>query len=391
MRNVRVRLVLAAVASLALVAAGCGGGGDDDGSSQAPAATAPAGDAVNLAGDCPNPIVIQTDWDPESEYGVYYHLLGPNPKIDTKKKLVSGPLVAGGKDTGVQVEVRTGGPSIGFEPVSSQMYKDPDITLGQVSTDEAIRFSAKQATLGVMAPMEISPFMIMWDPQTYPQFTTIADIGKTDTKVLYFEGDTYMAYLTGTGVLKKEQVDGSYDGKPGNFVAADGKVAQAGFATSEPYIYEHEVRQWGKPVKYALVNEAGYPFYPQALSIRAADKAKLAPCLKKLVPIIQRAQVDYLANPAETNKLVLELVKQYNDGWVYTDGLANYAIEKMRSDFVKNGPDQTLGNFDNARVQRMIEIVTPIFTAQNQPPKSGLKPEDIATNEFIDASIGVPT
>jgi hypothetical protein len=389
MRNVRVRLVLAAVAVLALVAAGCGGGGDDEGT-QTTSAAAPAGDAVNLAEVCPNPIVIQTDWDPESEYGVYYHLLGPNPKVDTKKKLVSGPLVASGKDTGVRVEVRTGGPSIGFEPVSSQMYKDPAITLGQVSTDEAIRFSAKQATLGVIAPMEISPFMIMWDPATYPQFNTIADIGKTDTKVLYFEGDTYMAYLTGTNVLKKSQVDGSYDGKPGNFVAADGKVAQAGFATSEPYIYEHEVRQWGKPVKYALVNEAGYPFYPQALSIRAADKDKLAPCLKKLVPIVQRAQVDYLANPDKTNQLVLDLVKQYNTGWVYTDGLAKYAIEKMRSDFVKNGSDQTLGNFDNARLQRMIEIVTPIFTAQNQPPKSGLKPEDIATNEFIDTSIGIP-
>jgi hypothetical protein len=269
------------------------------------------------------------------------------------------------------------------------MYKDPSITLGQVSTDESIRFSAKQATLAVMAPMEISPFMIMWDPATYPQFNTIADIGKTDTKVLYFEGDTYMAYLTGTGVLKKAQVDGSYDGKPGNFVAAGGKVAQAGFATSEPYIYQNEVKQWGKPVKYALVNEAGYPFYPQALAIRAADKAKLAPCLKKLVPIVQRAQVDFLANPQQTNALVLNLVKQYNDGWVYTPGLADYAISKMRSDFVKNGSDQTLGNFDTARVQRMIDIVTPIFTAQNQPPKAGLKPDDIATNEFIDTSIGV--
>jgi hypothetical protein len=388
MRNVRVRLVLAAVAVLALVAAGCGGGGDDEGT-QTPAATAPAGDAVNLAEVCPNPIVIQTDWDPESEYGVYYHLLGPNPKVDTKKKLVSGPLVASGKDTGVRVEVRTGGPSIGFEPVSSQMYKDPAITLGQVSTDEAIRFSAKQATLAVMAPMEISPFMIMWDPQAYPQFNTIADIGKTDTKVLYFEGDTYMAYLTGTGVLKKSQVDGSYDGKPGNFVAADGKVAQAGFATSEPYVYEHEVRQWAKPVKYALVSDAGYPFYPQALSIRTADKAKLAPCLKKLVPLVQRAQVDFLNNPDKTNELLLRLIKEYNTGWVYTPGLASYAIDKMRSDFVTNGPDKTLGNFDTARVQRMIDIVGPIFTAQRQPPKAGLKPEDIATNEFVDMSIGV--
>jgi hypothetical protein len=38
--------------------------------------------------------------------------------------------------------------------------------------------------------MEVSPFMIMWDPATYPQFQRIADIGRTDTKVFYFEGDT---------------------------------------------------------------------------------------------------------------------------------------------------------------------------------------------------------
>ncbi|HET7519838.1 MAG TPA: ABC transporter substrate-binding protein, partial [Actinomycetes bacterium] len=268
MRSVRVGIVLAV---LALTAAGCGGDGDGGGS-QSPGSTAPSDASVSLAETCPNPIVIQTDWDPESEYGVYYHMLGPNPDIDTKAKKVTGPLVVQGKDTGVKLEVRTGGPSIGFEPVSSQMYKDTSITLGQVSTDEAIRFSAKQATQAVVAPMETSPFMIMWDPATYPQFNTIADIGKTDTKVLYFEGDTYMEYLTGTGVLKKSQVDGSYDGKPGNFVAAGGKVAQAGFATSEPFIYENEVKQWAKPVKYALVSEAGYPFYPQALSIRAAVK-----------------------------------------------------------------------------------------------------------------------
>jgi hypothetical protein len=383
-----VRLGLAVLAVLALAAAGCGGN-EDEGGSQASGTTAPTDASVSLAGICPDTIVIQTDWDPESEYGVYYHMLGSNPDVDTNRKRVTAPLVSQGKDTGVKLEVRLGGPSIGFEPVSSQMYKDTSITLGQVSTDEAIRFSAKQSTQAVVAPMETSPFMIMWDPGTYPQFNTIADIGKTDTKVLYFEGDTYMAFLTGTNVLKKSQVDGSYVGKPAYFVASDAKVSQAGFATSEPYIYEHEVKQWGKPVKYALVNEAGYPFYPQALSIRTADKAKLAPCLKKLVPIVQRAQVDFLANPQQTNQLVLELVKRYNDGWVYTAGLADYAITKMRSDFVKNGNDQTLGNFDTARVQRMIDIVTPIFTAQNQPPKSGLKPEDIATNEFIDTRIGI--
>jgi hypothetical protein len=376
-------VLLAAV----VAAAGCtNGGGDETTGSTAPPAA--AGDRLNLKGVCPETIVIQTDWFPETEYGVYYHLIG-NPKVDTNKKSVSGPLVAEGTDTGVQIEVRSGGPATGFELVSAQMYKDKSITLGQVNTDEAVRFSTKQPTLGVVAPMEISPFMIMWDPQTYPQFNIIADIGQTDAKVYFFEGDTYMEYLIGSGILRKSQTDGSYDGSPANWVAAKGKATQAGFATSEPYIYEHDITAWNKPVKYALVNDTGYPFYPQELSIRAGDKERLAPCLKKLVPIVQRAQVDFLKDPAKTNAFIIDLVKRYNTDWTYSDGLANYAIEKMRADFVNNGSDNTLGNFDTARVQRIIDIVTPILVAQKQPPKEGLTTADLFTNEYIDSTIGV--
>jgi hypothetical protein len=54
--------------------------------------------------------------------------------------------------------------------------------------------------MGVVAPMEISPFMIMWDPRSYPQFNAIADIGKTDAKVFYFEGDTYSSSARGPGL-----------------------------------------------------------------------------------------------------------------------------------------------------------------------------------------------
>ena len=384
----RLRLGMVVLLAAVVAAAGCtNGGGDETTGNTAPPAA--AGDRLNLKGVCPETIVVQTDWFPETEYGVYFHLIGANPKVDTNKKSVSGPLVAEGTDTGVQIEVRSGGPATGFELVSAQMYKDKSITLGQVNTDEAIRFSTKQPTLGVVAPMEISPFMIMWDPQTYPQFNIIADIGQTDAKVYFFEGDTYMEYLIGSGILRKSQTDGSYDGSPANWVAAKGKATQAGFATSEPYIYEHDITAWNKPVKYALVNDTGYPFYPQELSIRAGDKERLAPCLKKLVPIVQRAQVDFLKDPAKTNAFIIDLVKRYNTDWTYSDGLANYAIEKMRADFVNNGSDNTLGNFDTARVQRIIDIVTPILVAQKQPPKEGLTTADIFTNEFIDSTIGV--
>jgi hypothetical protein len=198
-----------------------------------------------------------------------------------------------------------------------------------------------------------------------------------------------MEYLIGTGILRRSQVDGSYDGAPANFVGQKGRIAQAGFATSEPYLYENDINGWKKPVKYALVNDTGYPFYPQELSIRTGDKGTLAPCLKKLVPIVQRAQVDFLKHPDKTNQFIIDLVRKYNTDWTYSEGLANYAIQKMREDFVNNGSDSTIGNFEVARVKRIVDIVTPILIAQRAAPKQGLKPEDLFTNEFIDTSIGV--
>ena len=392
MRTLRLGTIVLLAATLAAV--GCTSGDDSGGGAQPatkPASgAAPGGEQVNLAGVCPETIVLQTDWYPETEYGVYYHLLGPNPQIDTKNKVVSGPLLDGGKDTGVRIEVRSGGPATGFKLVSEQMYTDESITLGQVNTDEAIRFAAQQPTLAVVAPMEISPFMIMWDPGTYPEFNIIADIGlNTAATVRYFKGDTYMEYLVGSGILRRNQLDDQYDGSSQKFYDAKGAIAQAGFATSEPYLYSHDPK-WGRPLRYALVNDTGYPFYPQALSIRAADKEKLAPCLKKLVPIVQRAQVDFLQNPAKTNQFVIDLVRRYNDpAWSYSPGLAKYAIDKMRSDFVNNGADRTLGNFEVGRIQRLIDIVTPILAGQRQPIKEGLTPTDLYTNEFIEPSIGV--
>jgi hypothetical protein len=387
----RLRLATIVLLAAALAAAGCSFGDDQPSSAppQASGAAAGGGDRLNLKGVCPETVVVQTDWFPETEYGVYYHMLGPNPKVDVKGKRVSGPLVAEGKETGVQLEVRSGGPATDFKLVSEQMYTDRSITLGQVNTDEAIRFSTQQPTLAVVAPMEISPFMIMWDPKTYPQFNIIADIGQTNAKVLYFEGDTYMEYLIGSGILRRGQVDGSYDGSSTKFVAGRGSATQAGFATSEPYIYANDLKEWNKPLSYALVNDTGYPFYPQALAIRAGDRERLAPCLEKLVPIVQRAQVDFLANPDKTNAFIIDTVKQYNTFWTYSSGLASYAIQKMRQDFVNNGADGTLGNFEVDRIQRLIDIVTPILVGQRKPPRAGLTSQDLYTNDFIDPSIGI--
>jgi hypothetical protein len=385
----KTRRLLALVAVLALFGAACSGG-DNGGTTSAPAAQ--SGDPLDLKGVCPDPLVVQKDWQPESEHGFLYNLVGKGYKVDTDKKKVTGPLVAQGHDTGVKIEIRTGGPAVGFQPVPAVMSSDPSIHLGYVATDEAVQFSAKQPTTAVFAQMDISPLAIMWDPKTYPQFNIIADIGQTNTTVLYTKGLSYMEFLVGSGILKRSQLNGSYDGSPALFVQSGGKDALQGFATSEPYLYEHEIKQWGKPLKFYLVNDAGYPVYFSSMSVRTADKGKLAPCLKKLVPILQRSQVDFIAKPGPAIDVILDLVQQYKTGWQYSKGLAEYSAKAMKTlGIVGNGTDSTLGNFDMARVQKVIEIMSSIMAAQKQPIADGLKPDQIATNEFIDPKISLGT
>jgi hypothetical protein len=354
------------------------------------AAAVPAADNLKAAG-CPSTIVLQTDWNPEAEHGGQYQLVGPNPTINTSAKEVTGELVAhGGIDTGVQIQIRAGGPAIGYQTVSSQMYKDSSITLGYLGTDEQIALSATQPTVAVMAGLEISPQIIQWSPAAHPTWKTIADIGKTSTPVLYYQGASYMDYLIGKGILKKSQVNGSYDGTPTVFVASGGQDAVQGFATAEPYIWSHDVRSWDKPLKYQLIADAGFNFYQQAIGVRKDKLAALTPCLKKLVPIMQQAIVDYMANPAPTEKLILQLVTAYNNGWTYTQGTADYAVATMKQlGIVGNAPDGTLGAFTDSRVQQLIGILAPIYAKQGKQTLTGLNPSDIVTNEFIDPSISL--
>jgi len=376
---------LLVIVVLALVAGACGGS-KDKGSAAPPAASG----SVNLNGVCPDPVVVQTSWFPQSEHGAVYQLLGADYTIDAAHKRVTGPLMVHGHSTGIRIQVRAGGPAVGFQSSAALMYQDPKITLGMLNPDQIIQLSKTQPVIGVVAPMELDPQIILWDPARHPDWHTIADIGQTDAKVSYFGGSTYMDYLIGSGILRKRQVDGSYDGSPAAFVASGGTIAVQAYATNEPYTYQHEVKAWGKPVAYQLVYDTGYPNYANVLAVRADKQAALASCLARLVPIIQQAQVDFMATPAATIGLTLKLVDAYKGGFVYSKDNATFAVEQMRRlGIVANGRDATLGNFDPARLQRLIAIVVPIFAGQHKPIKPGLTPADVATNQFINPAIGL--
>jgi hypothetical protein len=383
------KITAAVVGSAVLALSACGNGAASTTSGGGVQATSAAttGSAKDLSSVCPKTVVMQQDWQPEAEHSAMYQLVGPGYTIDTAKKRVTGPLVAGGVDTGVKVEVRAGGPSVGFQPVPALMYLDKSILIGAVSSDAAISGSVKQPTTAVVAPLNKSPQILMWDPKTYPDAKTIADVAKTGA-VVVTAGDIIPALLMSKGMITKRQIDTGYEGTPARFVG-DPKILQQGFVSAEPYIYEHEVSAWKKPIGSQLLADIGYNIYPEALSVRTEDVTKQSACLKKLVPILQQAQIDYLTNPSPVNKLIVELVQKYNTGWTYSEGVATYAAESMaKYQIIANDPATgSLGGFDEKRVQEILDTFEPILKQGGASIKPGLKPADLVTNEFISKSI----
>ncbi|MDH3753109.1 MAG: ABC transporter substrate-binding protein [Acidimicrobiia bacterium] len=380
MTKTRLFRLFAIILALGLVAAACGSDDDVGGDSAADV----GGEGV-LAGVCPDPLVIQTDWFPESEHGALYELIGDDYTVDTGNKIVSGSMVLGGEDLGVDFEVRTGGPAIGFAPVSSHMYTDDAIHLGYATTDGQVLRLDEAPLLSVVAPLEQNPQIIMWDPETYPDVESIADLGAEGVTINVFAGGTFAEVFVAQGIWSADQVDPSYDGGPARFISEGGGIAQQGFASAEPFSYEFEFEEWGKPVGFETLHDAGFQVYSQTVAIRPADLEDLRSCLELVVPIIQQSVIDYAGDPARANDIIVDAVEQYADFWVYNTDLAAYSTETQTElGLIGNGPDDTVGNMEGDRIQTVIDQIR----------DAGLEVSDevsvdtIMTNEFIDESIG---
>jgi hypothetical protein len=384
----RIRRWAAVMGVLALVATACGKKATPAAtSSPTGGATKPAGSVydVSLKGICPDKVVLQTDWFQEPEHGGAYNLIGPGGTIDAGKGTYTGPL----RNTGVEMEIRAGGPFIGFSSPTAQMYADPDIFVAFADTGDQIRGYSKTPAIGVVAPLEIGPQILMYDPAHY-NFTTVSDVKASGATVLYFESAAFADYLVGTGQLDAKQLDASYDGSPARWVASGGKLVQQGFATNEPFNYEHNINGWKKPVKFLLLHDAGWKIYQSNIVVRPESTTKYKDCLSKLVPMWQQSEIDYIKDPTAANNVILDIVKQMNTFWVLSPELATYADDTMKSlNIVSNGPDSTLGNYDMDRITNFMNEFVPIAKGKGADIPADLTPDKIATNEFIDESIGL--
>ncbi len=347
--------------------------------------TSTVGNPLDLADVCASPVVVQTDWYPQAEHGGVYELLGDDYTVDAQNGSTTGSLVFQGTDTGVDLEIRAGGPFI-ESPVVTELFLDDAITFGFVGSDVALSRYGEAPTLAVFNALVINPQIILWNASKHPAVSTIAEIAKEVSAVSVFGDRPYMRYLVSQGVVASDKVDTNYKG---SLMLATDDIAHQGFATSEPFRYAN-LESGAIDTAYQLVHDAGWTSYPQNLAINKLRLEALRPCLARLVPMMQQAQIDFVTSPDRTVATILDVVTQLDTTWSQSAELANYAVATMKQlGIVGNGDTPTFGDFESPRLDDFITRAVPILREQGLAIPE-LAARDIATNEFLTPDISLP-
>lgn len=384
------RRTLAAVAALALTALA----GETD-AAQPKHSFAQTAYRTPLARVCPNPLVVQLDWLPQAEHGGLFQLIGGKGRMSQGR--YEGPLGS----TGINLLLLAGGKGIGLgdsETALSALYMGnsraglrPHLAL--VDQDSAIIFSSRFPATGVVAMLDKSPMGLFWDRATYPRgFRSVADLrafARSGKGKIYLSTTrrTYGRFLLNNGIPRDAFQEG-YNGDAETFVLHQGRWLNQGSVTSEGYQFAHGKR-WNKPVDFLLLSDMGYPLYPGMVSVATNRLTAMSACLKGLVPLMQRAQIDYITHPAEVNDTIF----RFNEGgfsapwWHTSRDLLDAAVVVSRArGIVGNGPNKTLGDFDLTRSDALLARLRPHLDIRAKPT---VRSQDVVTNRFIDPAIGL--
>ena len=381
------RLITAASIAITAAAliAGCASESSLSNSTSSTSTPATLVESTRLDDVCDSTVAVQTDWFPQAEHGGLYELLGGEYTVDAVAGTTTGPLTFRGAATGVNLQIRAGGPFLN-SPVVTEMFLDDSITLGYVGTDVAISRYAETPTLAVFNALAVNPQVILWNKALHPTAATISDIAKEVEAVSVYSFGPYVQYLVNAGIIDAKKVDANYKG---DFALATRDIAHQGFATSEPYRYR-TLESGAINTAYQLVHDAGWTSYPQNLAINKLRLEELRPCLTALVPIMQQAQIDFVGDPERTIATIVDVVTQLNTTWSQTPELARYAVDTMNQlGIIGNGTTTTFGDFESPRIDNFIALATPILREQGLTIPD-VQASDLATNEFLDSAITQP-
>lgn len=335
-----------------------------------------------LAEVCPERIVIQTAGLPGPDIGPLYQLVPGNWEVDAAAGTVAAPLVRpDGTAEDVILEIRSGGPAVGFLTPLTLLAADPTILLAQSSVAVALRDAETAPSVGVVTMTDRSRDVVIVDPATYPAVDSIEAVRDAGIEVRHVTDAPFINYLVGVGALDPAQLVGGFGSEPAAFVQSGGAIAQQGDELVEPVLIP-SLPQWARPVRAIDAAGAGWDDHDDALVVRPDTVSDGRECLGRLVPIVQRAVAAYTDSPQATNALMATARSSFTPLSRLTAELMDAGVAGgIEAGIFGAGSSPTIGDFDVERLEPFLAELAEILMVEP------IATEDLVSNEFVDPDV----
>lgn len=248
--------------------------------------------------------VFLTNWYAQAEHGGFY------------QALAEGTYKAQGLDT----DIRMGGPQVNV--MQLLLAGKADAVMGyDLQTLPAVAQGLPVVTVG--AVFQKDPAALI----AHPDVKSMEDLKQRTLLIGQASETTFWPWLKRRyGFTDAQKRPYAFSVQP---FLADRKVAQQGYATSEPYSIE---KAGVTPVVFLLA-DAGYPPYAQTIVTTRAVLEKRRDALTRFLRATAQGYRSYLANPAPGNALIRKANPEMEEA------LLAYGVNRMKSFGLVTGAD----------------------------------------------------
>lgn len=276
--------------------------------------------------------VFLTNWYAQAEHGGFYQALAEGMY----------------KAQGLDAEIRMGGPQVNV--MQLLLAGKADAVMGyDLQTIAAVEQGLPVVTIG--AVFQKDPAALV----AHPDVRSMEDLRTRTLLIGQASETTFWPWLKKKyGFTDAQKRPYAFSVQP---FLADTKVAQQGYATSEPYSIE---KAGVKPVVFLLADH-GYPPYAQTIVTTRAVLEKRRDALQRFLRATAEGYRSYLAHPAPGNALIRKANPEMEDA------LLAYGVARMRSFGLVTGADAARNgilSMTDARWQQTFDFMTGAGLAQ---------------------------
>lgn len=276
--------------------------------------------------------VFLTNWYAQAEHGGFYQALAEGMY----------------KAQGLDAEIRMGGPQVNV--MQLLLAGKADAVMGyDLQTIAAVEQGLPVVTIG--AVFQKDPAALV----AHPDVKSMEDLRTRTLLIGQASETTFWPWLKKKyGFTDAQKRPYAFSVQP---FLADRKVAQQGYATSEPYSIE---KAGVKPVVFLLADH-GYPPYAQTIVTTRAVLEKRRDALQRFLRATAEGYRSYLAHPAPGNALIRKANPEMEDA------LLAYGVARMKSFGLVTGADAARNgilSMTDARWQQTFDFMTGAGLAQ---------------------------